>query len=274
MKVFDVMKRSFRTALRSKRLWLFGFFVAAASSGSGGGDSDGGVPVGDFPSWLVLVIIAAAVTALAGLVMHVISEAALIDGVGGGRPESYRIREGLRAGGRCFFRVLGLKALRALVTALSIAVVGAPTVLGVLELLPLWLGVAVTLPLGLLAVPWLLTVYFLYEYALRYVVLDGAGALEGIRLAEDHLHGRLGQSLGLLGGSLVGLPASAAAMALVAVPCAAVGACVFLAAGPLAGVATGAALLLPLAACILGALGTYRSSVWTLGFLETEGESA
>jgi hypothetical protein len=279
MKALDVMKRSFRTALANRRLWLFGFFVAAASSGSGGGDAGAsapaaGAPAAEIPAWVVPVIVAAAIVALAGLAMHVISEAALIDGVGGGRPETYRFRQGLRAGGHCFLRVLGLKALRGLVTALSLAVAATPAVLGALGAIPLWIGIAATLPLILFAVPWLLTLHFLYEYALRYAVLDGAGAIAAIRLAEDHLHGRIGESLVLLCVSLLGVPASGAAMALAAIPCAAVGVGVFFAAGPIAGIATGAALLLPFAICILGALGTYRSSVWTLGFLEAEGASA
>ena len=49
-----------------------------------------------------------------------------------------------------------------------------------------------------------------------------------------------------------------------------IGVVVSLVAGQVAGIATGGALLLPLAGCILGALATYRSSVWTLGFLEAD----
>ena len=276
MKALDVMKRSLSTALSSRRLWLFGFFVAATSSGSGGGGGGGGggAPSGDLPSWLLPVLVGGAVVALAGLAMHVISEAALIDGVGSGRPKAYRIREGFEIGRRSFFRVLGLKTLLALVATVTLAVVAAPAALGAAGAIPLPVGLAATLPLALLALPWALTIYFLYEYALRFVVLDGAGALEAIRLAEDHLHGRVGDSLRLLGVSLLGMPASGAAVGAAALPCAALGGLVHLAAGPVAGVVVGLALLLPCVLCILGALGTYRSAVWTLAFVDGEGEAA
>lgn len=277
MRATDIMKRAFGTALSSRRLWLFGFFVAAASSSSGGGDHGGGGGgglAGELPLWLVPVLVAAGLAALAGLAMHVVSEAALIDGVGGGAPSRYRIRQGLAAGRRSFLRVLGLKALRIAVSALSVGVAGAPAALGAAGLVPLWLGVALSLPLALVAVPWLLTVYFLYEYALRFAVLDGLSVRAALKLAEGHLRGRVGESLRLLGVSLVGQLAGGAAFALAAIPCAGVGLLVWLAAGPVAAGVVGGLLLAPLGACILGALGTYRSSVWTLAFVDADGASA
>ncbi len=55
-------------------------------------------------------------------------------------------------------------------------------------------------------------------------------------------------------------------------PAALVGFGVYLAAGLVPALVVGAALLIPFAIAIAGARGVYRSSLWTLGWLEEGGE--
>ena len=75
MRAKDVMIRSLRMAWTNKQLWLFGFFVAAASSGSSGGDQQSVGSGGfEFQPWMILLIIAGAVIGLIGIFMHIVSE--------------------------------------------------------------------------------------------------------------------------------------------------------------------------------------------------------
>ncbi len=273
MTALEIMKKSATTAWRSKRLWLFGFFVAAASSSGSSGESagaGGGGELEGFPLWLIPVIVTAAILGVAGLVMHVISEGALIDGVGSGAPDEYRIKTGLSSGRRTFWSVLALKLGRAAVIGATVAVVSLLPLAAVFQLIPIWVVVVVSLPIALVAVPWLLTVNFVYEYGLRFVVLEGEGARDAVSSAWEYLHGRLGESIRLLVVSLLGMPVMGTALAVVAIPCAAVAGAVYLAAGVIPAAITMGALLTPLAAMGLGAVGTYRSGVWTHAFVDAD----
>ena len=270
MDVVRIAKDSLSTAWNHKYLWLFGFFVAGASGGSGG---QGGAPTaggaGAVPDWVFLLLAGGLVLGLAALVMYIISEGALIEGVvrirGG---EEYSIGAGLRSGLNHFWRVLGIKVLMLLAFALSIAVVAAPVVLGKVGLIPLWLGICVTAPLALVAVPWVLTLYFIYTYALRIAVLERQPVTIAIRQAREFLHGKLGSSLKLLVAGGLGSVVAGLVGVLIVAPALMLGGLGYAAGGIVPAVAAGAALALPVAIGLAGALGTYRSSVWTLGFLE------
>jgi hypothetical protein len=273
MKATEIMKRSFHTAWNNKRLWIFGLFVAAMSSGSGGDSSGGGSGGAEaLPSWLPIVIIVAVVIALGALVMNIISEAALIAGIDRTRLQgdrTFSIREGLRLGVRHFRPVLLLKVLFGVVNGLSGGLVALPAALGGLGVVPLWAGLTMTGVLVLPAIPWLLTLYFLRQYALRIAVLERCGTMEALRGSKDHLHGRIADSLVLFGVSLVGVVASTVAMGAFLLPAAVLGGAVYLATSLLLpAIITGAAIMIPGALCALGFQGTYRSGVWTLGYLE------
>src|SRR5687768_8280501 len=108
MRLIDLIKTSARLAWQRKSLWLFGFFLAGSSSGGGGDPAKVSSSGGDFPLWLIPVIAGAVVVGLAGLIMHVISEGALIEGVKRG---SLSVREGMRLGWAHFGVLLRIKAL-------------------------------------------------------------------------------------------------------------------------------------------------------------------
>jgi hypothetical protein len=272
MNALDLATRAFRATWANKKLWLFGFFVAAASGGGGGnGRSGGGGAGGEVPVWVIPLVLAALLVGLAALVMHIMSEAALIAGIDRARDSDappLGLGEGFRVGRRHFGGVFLTKLLLGLASAVSVAVVSAPAALGAVGVVPLWLGVAATTLLALPAVPWLLTLHFLLQYALRMVVLERCSARGAIERAWAFLHGRIRASLVLLGLGLLGEGAAAVAMAICLVPCAFVGGLLYLVAGLPAGIAAGVALFAPCAFAVAGAKGTFRSGLWTLGYLD------
>lgn len=270
MDIIPIAKEALSTAWNHKYLWLFGFFVAGASGGGGG---QGGAPTaggaGVVPDWVFVLLAGGVVLGLAALVMYVISEGALIEGVVRVRQgERFSVGAGFRSGLRHFWRVLGLKALMFFAAALSVAAVAAPAVLGKLGHIPLWLGLCITVPAALVAVPWMLTLYFIYTYALRFAVLEGEGVRAAMTRARAFLHGKLASSLKLLVAGQLGSLAAGLIGVMVVVPALALGGAGYLAGGVIPAVAAGAVVVLPVAVALAGALGTYRSSVWTLGYLE------
>jgi hypothetical protein len=209
--------------------------------------------------------------------MNVISESALIAGVEDTRARGDRafgVAEGMGHGLRHFRHVFGLKLIFFVLEITSVALVGTPAALAGLGVVPLWAGVTITALLALPALPWLLTVYFLRQYALRIAVLDGCGVFEALRGGWTHLHGRIAESLALLGVSLVGVAASSLVALAFAVPAALIGGLLYLLAGLVPAIVVGAALLIPGVFCALGFQGTYRSSVWTLAYLEAADAAA
>ncbi len=270
MDIIRIAKEALSTAWNHKYLWLFGFFVAGASGGGGG---QGGAPTaggaGVVPDWVFLLLAGGAVLGLVALTMYIISEGALIEGVVKVREgEEFSIRAGFRSGLSHFWRVLGVKVLMLLAFVVSIGAAAAPAVLGKLGIIPLWLGVSITVPLALVAVPLVLTLYFIYTYALRITVLERQPVMAAIREAKEFLHGKLASSLKLLVAGGLGSVAAGLVGVLIVVPALALGGLGYVAGGVIPAVTAGAALALPVAVAIAGALGTYRSSVWTLGFLE------
>jgi hypothetical protein len=263
-------KDAARNLWTHKYLWFFGLFVGAATGGAGAPRSTGHHAGGhDVPAWLVPVLIGTSVVALGALVMHVISEGALIEGVRRNRTgDAFRFGAGMRAGVAHFWAVLGVKLLFALTMATSAVVLALPVLGGVAGLYRVWIGAVLVAPLVLLAMPWLLSLYFGYLYALRFAVLDDRTAWAAIHEARLHLHGRVLDSLQLLLVAFTGqLGAGLAAVALL-VPVAAVGALVYLLAGLTPAIVTAATLALPAVLAVVGAIGAFQSSVWTLGFLD------
>jgi len=269
--ISNIAKRSIHTLWTRKHLWFFGFFVASASGGGGGGGGGAG-PGAGFPAWLIPVIVAAGLLGLVALVMNVLSEAALIRGVHDDQDgEALGVLGGLREGRRHFVTVLVLKVLAALGVLATVIVTASPLALGAFELVPMALAAILVLPLVLFAIPVVLTITFLYEYALRFAVLEGMGTRDAIRASRRFLHGRLADSIrltllavaGHVGGGLVG--------AISAIPGAAIGLATYFAFGLVPGVVVGALLVVPFVVLVQGATGTFRSSVWTLGFMEARG---
>lgn len=269
MDILSIVKQSWKLLWTNKYLWVFGFFMAGVGGGGGAPGKRAGAGGHEaLPVWFWPLLAGAALLAVTALVLHVVSEAALIEGVRERKDEqSFSLREGFRTGLRHFWRVLGVKALAALaVVVVGVAIAG-PIVVAATGHAPLWLGVPAGVLFALVGVPALLTGYFLYEYALRIAVLDGAPAADAYRAAWAHLHGRVADSIVLavtaslssVGFGLAGLVA--------AVPAAVVGLAVYFAAGLVPALVAGGIVLVPLLVPVVGAQGTFRSAVWTLGFL-------
>ncbi len=282
MNAIELGKDALRTVWRNKYLWFFGAFVAAGAGGggAGGGGGGGGGPVeggGGFeslPTWVWWLIIVGSLVGLVVSLLHVVSEAALIEGVRRDRSRSPQseptlgIRRGLRLGLSFFWRVVGIKLAFFAVMLMTAAVCLAPLLLALPKILPLWLGIVGTVLLALPAIPFLLTVYFLYEYTLRFCVLEDLTVRAAFRRAYAYLHGRIVPSLQLLLVALLGRAAGAVASAMALVPAALIGLGLYLAGGWVPAVVVAGVLAVPLLLVVSGATGAYNSAVWTLGVLD------
>jgi hypothetical protein len=269
--ILPIAGEALRTLWRDKRLWFFGFFVAA---GAGGGGVQlqtpaHGAQLAGVSALLVAALVAGGVVGLVALALHVVSEGALIrqvfEGRAGARPT---MADGWRAGLGSAWRVLGVKLLVVLLSALAVGVGAVPVALGVAKLLPTWLGVALGVPLIVVAIPIIITLYLVHEVALRMVVLEGRGVLDALRGGRDFLRGRLAYVLSLVVvDGVVGAASGVVVLPFVmlALP---VGVAVYAAFGLVPAVVTAAALLAPVAMALVGARGAFRSTLWTLSFLE------
>lgn len=267
MDTLHIAKTALRTLFDHKRLWLFGFFVAAGTGASYNYSGDG-----DWPVWAIALLIAVLVLGFAGAFLHVLSESALIKAVKDTWAGSdVQLAPSMRLGLRRFLPVLGIKVLVALANLLSLAVVAAPAVLGALSVVPLWLGISLTTLLAIPSVPWMLTIHFVYEWALRFAVLENLGATGSLRAASRFLRGRIAPSLRLLLVTALANLTSMVLLLAVILPAAALGIGIYSFAGLLPAAISAGVFVLPFAALIVGATGTYRSSLWTLGFLEEHG---
>ncbi len=271
MDIIRIAKQAFSTIRSNKYLLFFGFFVASGG-GVGGNTGHHGHHGGALPGWIWPLLGVAVVLGFAALIMNLLSEAALIDSVERAQHgERGRIREELRASTRHFWTIAGIKAALGAAFLLTLAVVAAPVGGGLLGAYPVALGAVATALLALPAVPWLLTLYFIYMYALRIAVLDDEKALPAIRAAKRYLHGRLANSLKLLVAGGLGATAMELCGALVALPIAALGFGIYFLAGLVPALVVGGVLFAPVAVLVAGSVGAYRSSLWTLGFLEGRG---
>ncbi|MGI5861112.1 MAG: hypothetical protein ACOX6T_03535 [Myxococcales bacterium] len=273
MNIVTVAKQAIRVVWRHKYLWFFGFFLAG---GAGGGGARRAEPAAtgngqNLPAWLIPLLASMLVVALVALVMHVVSEAAVIEGVRRhreGRP--FGTRAGFGVGFRHFWRVLGIKLLAALAFLVIGVTIVAPTLLAVFEVIPLWLGIPATVLLALLAIPVGLSFYFVYLYALRFAVLEGAPPIDAVRAAIAWLHGRVLVSLQLLLAWGVGAFAGGIAAFVALLPAAAIGIALYFLAGLIPAIVVALVLLLPVLVPIAGITGAYGSAVWTLGFLDEQ----
>ncbi len=270
MNTLTIVRQSLTTAWRHRALWLFGFFLAGSGgAGAGGPPRSSSSGTGLLPEWLIPVIIGAAFAGLGALVMHIISEGALIAQVeqanGGVTPT---VRSSFRSGLSHFSVVLRLKAL-AFGALLGLAtVVLVPVGLGIASLIPLPVGAALTGLVALVVMPAALTGFLLLEISLRVAVLEKRSALEALVEARRYLSGRLLESLQLLVVAVVGL----AGIGLVGVVALALGGVVGLVVYALTqallpSLVAGAVVAVPLLVPVIAFGGTYRSTVWTTGFL-------
>lgn len=273
MRVTELMKEGLQIARKHRSLWLFGFFVGLAAANQGGGGGGGGAPVGapetggDPGLGVLFLSVVLVILLVAGVVMYFIGEGALIEGVSrvrGGAKLS--VREGVRHGWSHAGAIFKITLMYYAASIASFLVLAAPALFA-LRLESTVAAAVLAIPAVIVAVPWLVTLYIWRAFALRIAVLENRSALDAISKARLFLHGRLGEGLRALVAAFLGMLLIALVGALLLVPIALL--LVFAlepAIGPLAFLVV-AVVLLPAVVVVVSVLGTYQSSVWTLGYL-------
>ena len=279
MTIGEIIRQGFHYARTCKSLWLFGFFVGATSGGgsSGGGrGSDGGaggaaaggppgldLSVTAIASIVILILLAVVVA----FVMRLVSEGALIEGVVRARQGgTMTTREGFRAGWAHVGVVVRIALLYVGATIGSIALLAAPCVIAWQALGPLG-GVLVGIPALMIAVPWLVTLYLVQAFALRIAVLEHRHALDAIGKARLFLHGRLMHGLKLIVATFIGTLAIALVAIVVMTPVVLLLVALVPVLRVLPVIVIGCVVLLPVICVLTAMLGTFRSSIWTIGYV-------
>jgi hypothetical protein len=287
MTISESIRQGLHYARTCKSLWLFGFFVGVASGGSGGGSGGGGNggggsgwslgagglavgidgPLGLSLTEIALIVVVIILAAGAALVLRCVGEGALIEGVVRARQGStMTTRDGFRAGWAHWGVLVRIALLYLAVTIGSLALLAAPCVIALQALGPLG-GVVVGIPALVVAVPWLVTLYLMQAFASRIAVLENRHALDAIGKSRLFLHGRLMHGLKLVVAMFVGTLAivilGVAAMLPVALLLSAL--IPVLRVFPV--IVLGCLVLLPVIYVFAAVLGTFRSSIWTIGYV-------
>lgn len=280
MTISEIIKQGLHHARTSRSLWLFGFIVSLASGGSSGGGNksgysigagglaiSGGLPFG-FPVWVAaFVITTIVVVAVTGIVMRYISEGALIEGVvrarQGGRMTT---REAFMAGWTHFGVLLRIALLYIGATFGSLVLLAAPCVIafrafGVVG------AVALGIPALVVAVPWLITLYLIQAFASRIAVIENRRAFDAIAKARLFLHGRLLLGLKLVVASFVGTFVMLLLGFAAFVPMALILFALTFVMHVVAVIVFGCVTLLPAIYIFAAMVGTFRSSIWTVGYV-------
>jgi hypothetical protein len=281
MTIGESIKQGFHYARTCKSLWLFGFIVGVASGGSSGGGSGGGsgsgadaivglplaLSIGNSPPIIYAILAVIAAVALGAIVVHFISQGALIEGVvrarAGGRQT---IGEGFRQGWTHWGVLLRIALLYIAAIIGSIALLVVPCVIAFRAFGAVG-GVALGLPALLVAVPWLITLHLLQAFASRIAVIENRHAVDAVRKARLFLHGRLLHGLKLVVATFIGtiIFAVMGIVAIAPVVLLVVGLIPVVSVFP--AILIGALVLVPLGFVIFAMMGTYRSSIWTIGYV-------
>jgi hypothetical protein len=275
MKILSIVRQGLAVARKPRSLWLFGFFVGLGSTGSGGGTEGGpavqpgvvaetGATVGVLVplAFVILVIV------IAGLIMRFLSEAALIEGVRRiTRGEEFTLRQGFGDGWSHVGTVMLITLAYIATSVGSVLVLALPCLL--VAALTGFTGAVVILAIlaGLAAMPWLITLYIGYAFALRIAVLENRRVVDAIGKARLLLHGRILQGLKLMIATLLGTLLIVLVGIVLIAPFALLVAGLQEVAGPAIVIAS-IPFLLAAVAVIVAVIGTYQSSVWTIGYLE------
>jgi hypothetical protein len=282
MTIAESIRQGFHYARSCKSLWLFGFVVGIASGGSsgggagggsgpGGGDVTAGVPIArsiaDFPAVLFAILAVVALVALAAMVIHFVSQGALIEGIvrarRGGR---MTMGEGFRAGWAHWGVLLRIALLYFAATIGSVVLLLVPCVLA-LRAFGTVGGVALGVPALLIAVPWLITLHLVQAFASRIAVLENRRAIDAVRKARLFLHGRIMHGLKLIVATFVGT----VIFTLIGLVAVAPVALLVFALMPIVqvfpAILIGGLVLVPVAFVVIAMMGTFRSSIWTIGYV-------
>lgn len=283
MTIGEMIRQGFHYARTCRSLWLFGFFVGIASGGSGGGSgrgagSGGGAGAAGFPfavsstDFLPVLLVIIGVVVILGvmvMLMHFVSEGALIEGIVKAR-EGGRMTtgDGFRAGWTHWGVLLRIALIYFAMVAGSLLLLAAPVVLAIRASGGIGAtAVALGIPAIIVAVPWLITLYLVQAFAARIAVIENRRAIDAIRKARLFLHGRLMHGLKLIVATFVGTVAIGLLAAAVMLPVVLllVALVPVLNVGPV--IAIGCMVVFPVIYVLVAMLGTFRSSVWTIGYV-------
>jgi hypothetical protein len=279
MTIGEIVEQGFHYTRTCRSLWLFGFFVGIASGGSnGGGRGDGPagagagaamaggffeLPVSAFV--LIAVVIFLAIAAL--IVMRFVGEGALIEGVVRARRGApMTTGDGFRAGVAHWGVLFRIALIFFAATIASLVLLVVPCVIAMKTIGPLG-AVLLAVPALVVAVPWLVTLYLVQAFAWRIAVLENRRAVDAIAKARLFLHGRLAHGLKVLVASLLGTLAIVLLGLAVIVPVALVAVALMPVIRIVPALVLGGVVLVPVICLLSAVLGTYRSSVWTIGYV-------
>jgi hypothetical protein len=274
MTIRDIVGQAFSYARTCRSLWLFGFFVGLASGGSSGGGRGGGnasagvagiAVSGTDIAPIAIVLVVALIAAL--MLMRFVGEGALITGIVRARQgQTLTTREGFRAGWAHWGVLVRIGLIYLTATVGSLLLFAAPSVLALLAFGPIG-GVVLGIPAVIIGVPWLVTLYLVQAFAWRIAVIENRHALDAIAKARLFLHGRIIHGLKLIVATLVGTVAIVVVAVLAIVPVV----LLLIALIPVLRVfpvlMIGCLVLLPAFAVFTAIVGTFRSSIWTIGYV-------
>lgn len=288
----EILKTAFAITRRNRYLWFFGLFAGGVSgfnlptnfSPSDGGDDPfaGGLPSVD-PGVIIAAAGVVLVLVVAAIVLSLIAQGALVESVAAiDRGGERRFGTAWKSGTRTFWRVLGWAALLVVIAVGMLIVVGVPlggiafAVFSATE--SLGVRIAVGIVLALLAIAALIVLFvplqIVAALAVRELVLREQRPVAALRNGYRMFRAHLGPSLlvwliqlGItIGVTIVALVLVVGLTLAVAVPTIALFAA-DLAAAAIAVLVLAALILIPLFLVVLGALGTFTHSVWTLAYL-------
>ena len=279
MTIGEIIRQGFHYARNCRSLWLFGFVVGIASGGSNGGVGAGDRPgagdaaAGGWPPFSLSAaertasVVAIVIAALAAIVMRFISEGALIEGVVRARQGGAMTTGEAFGAGRKHWGVLlriGLLYVAAFIGSLVLLAV--PAVLAGLAFGPLG-AAALGIPALVAAVPWFITLHLVQAFASRIAVLENRRALDAIRKSRLFLHGRIRHGLRLIVAALVGALVIGILSVVVILPVVLLLIALLPVLGLVPVIVIGCLVLLPAIYVLVAMLGTYRSSIWTIGYV-------
>lgn len=290
MTIVELIKQGLYYARTCKSLWLFGFVVGIASGGSNGGGGGGGhddaggaagvagvaaaagaAAAGGFMNLSTAQIAALAIVCLviiaAAIIMRFVAEGALIEGVVRARQGgNMTTREGFRAGWAHWGVLVRIALLYFAATVVSLVVLVAPCALAAWAFGPVG-AILLGIPAAIIAVPWLVTLYLVQAFAWRIAVIENRHALDAIRKARLFLHGRLIHGLKLIVAAFAGTIVIVAIGVAVMLPVMLLLVALIPVLQVFPVIALAGLVFLPVAYVFAAILGTFRSSVWTIGYV-------
>lgn len=290
MTIVELIKQGLYYARTRKSLWLFGFFVGIASGGSNGGGGGGGhddaggaagmagvaAAAGAAMAGGFMNLSAAQITALviiclliivAAIIMRFVAEGALIEGVVRARQGgNMTTREGFRAGWAHWGVLVRIALLYFAATIGSLLLLVAPCVIAARAFGPIG-AILFGIPAAIIAVPWLVTLYLVQAFAWRIAVLENRHALDAIRKARLFLHGRLIHGLKVIVAAFAGTIVIVAIGVAVMLPVMLLLVALIPVLQVLPVIALAGIVFLPVTYVFAAVLGTFRSSVWTIGYV-------